>query len=59
MKGIPKSEVTRERYNVRKGNFIVTSKPDNSTFFLYRVDGDRATKIAKSKNPNEFKEICL
>lgn len=51
---VPKGEILWETIFRKKHTYIVTSKPTRDFYFLYQVDGDKLTKLAKAKTPADF-----
>lgn len=54
--GIPKTERIWVKRTTLKGEvFYTTSKEnDRSYYFLYKMEGDKAVKLGKSKSPVEL-----
>ena len=54
--GIPKSEHAWVGYYDRSDNlrFVITSKESRDFYYLYRADGDKFTKLGRSKEPPEL-----
>lgn len=55
MKGIPSKEEIKVEQRMLSGNTYYITK-NESTFFLYILEGDTAKKIDKAKNPFDFDE---
>lgn len=54
--GIPKTEKRWVKRTTIKGEvFYITSKEnDRSYYFIYKMEGDKAVKLGKSKSPVEL-----
>jgi hypothetical protein len=54
--GIPKTERIWTHITTKSGeNYYITSKADKRDFyFLYKMDGDTAVKLGKSRSPAEL-----
>ena len=53
--GIPRTERIWLEYHAGQDTYYITSKNGNTDmFFVYRMDGDRAEKLGKSKSPPEL-----
>lgn len=54
----PKGEIVWASYYNGDGAlcFLITSKPDRESYFLYKVDDGQLTKLGKSKTPAQLIE---
>lgn len=57
IKGIPKTERIWVKRTTREGEiYYITSKATRDFYFLYKVEGDKAVKLGKSKSPTDLEE---
>jgi len=57
MGGIPKSETQWVHITTKSGEeYIITSKKNRETYFLYRIDGEKATLLGRNMNPLKLEE---
>lgn len=55
--GIPKTErIWETRVTTGGKTYCITSKEDRLTYYLYRLDGDKAVKMGKDKSPGKLIE---
>lgn len=56
--GIPKSEkIWVKRITVSGEVYYITSKEnDRGVYYLYKMNGDKAVKLGKSKSPTELEQ---
>lgn len=58
IRGIPKTEKIWVKQITTDGNiyYITSKESDRSMYYLYKLEGDKAVKLAKSKSPLNFDE---
>lgn len=55
--GIPSSETICLTRITTKGNtYYITSKENSDTYFLYKLENGKATKVAKAPSPTILEE---
>lgn len=56
--GIPKSEKIWVKRTTASGEVYYTTSKENdrSVYYLYKMDGDKAVKLGKSKSPTELEQ---
>lgn len=55
--GIPKTERIWVKRITEKGEtYYITSKDTRDYYFLYKMDGDKAVKLGKSKSPVDLEQ---
>lgn len=54
----PRGEIVWASYYNADGalRFLITSKPDRESYFLFKVDDGKLTKLGKSKTPAQLIE---
>ena len=58
IKGIPKTEKIWVKQTTTNGDiyYITSKETDRSMYYLYKLEGDKAVKLAKAKSPLDFDE---
>ena len=58
IQGIPKTEKVWVKQTTIDGDiyYITSKETDRSMYYLYKLEGNKAVKIAKSKTPLSFDE---
>lgn len=58
MVGIPSTEIVWVTITDDLGDeYVITSKSDRNTYYLYRLEKDKAVKLGKNENPLELEKI--
>lgn len=56
VKGIPRDETVWVQYMIEDEVYYITSKATRECYYAYKVDGEKAVKIGKSKSPLSLEE---
>lgn len=56
MNGIPKTERIWTHIITKSGEYYITSKESRDYYYIYRLDGDRAVKLGKSRSPADLEK---
>ena len=58
MVGIPSTEIVWVTITDDLGDeYVITSKSDRNTYYLYRLEKDKAVKLGKNENPLELEKL--
>ena len=58
MVGIPSTEIVWVTITDDLGDeYVITSKSDRNTYYLYRIENDKVIKLGKNENPLELEKI--
>jgi len=58
MTGIPSTEIVWVTITDDLGDeYVITSKSDRNTYYLYRLEKDKAVKLGKNENPLELEKL--
>ena len=58
MIGIPSTEIVWTTITDDLGDeYIITSKSDRNTYYLYRLEKDSAIKLGENENPLELENL--
>lgn len=60
MEGIPNNEIVwLHRIEKNGDQYYITSKERRDFYYIYKIEGNKAIKLGKSKNPADLEETYI